>query len=328
MSTHSPRVGRRNPMARQPAGKSRLPTPSAKSVPVSCGIGTPPTAPSRGRSARAAWPQLLLFALVAALPACESIRAMARPTARITHVRPRDLSLAWAMLDFDVEVANPYGVPLPLADLDYRLASAGKAFASGHAPISGSVPARGSKVVTVPVRVVFADLLAAIQSIQPGAVVPYQAELGLSVNAPVVGPLRLDLAKSGEVPIPAVPEVSLDRVAWDDLSLDRAGGTMHLRVKNTNSFPVDLTKLRYELALGGTQVALSSVEQQTRFDPGSESTIQLPISISPRKLGIAVFNLLTGNGSGYALEGDLDLDTPFGAIRVPYEKRGQTTFSR
>lgn len=267
-------------------------------------------------------------ALLLSLPGCQTLNQLAKPTASITNVRPRDLSLTSAMLDFDVEVANPYSVPLPLADLDYRLATGGKPFLTGQAPISGAVPAGGKKVVTVPVRVSFADLLAAVTSITPGSVVPYDAGLGLSVNAPALGPLRLDLGKKGEVPVPAVPEVSLDHVAWDQVTLDKAGGTLHVKIKNTNQFPIDLSRLQYDLALAGTRVGGTTVEKMAKFEPGAENVIELPVSISPKNLGVGLLNMLLGKGSGYSLGGNLDLDTPFGPIRVPYQKGGQTTFTK
>lgn len=269
-----------------------------------------------------------LTIVILLLGGCQAMDRLAKPSASIKGVHLQDFTLQAATLLFDVEVANPYSVPLPLADIEYRLASAGKTFLSGQAPVSGSVPAGGKRVLPVPARVTFSDFLAIMENIHPGELVPYSAALGLTVQPPGVGPLHLDLNKEGEFPIPTVPEVSLDRVEWQTLTLDQAGATLHVRVKNTNRFPIDLSRLAYALNLGGTQVAQSAVEKKVAFAAGNENVLELPMSLSPKRLGLAVFNVLLGSGSGYALKGSLDLDTPFGPIKMPYEKSGETTFSK
>ncbi len=259
---------------------------------------------------------------------CSALDRLAKPSARITGARLQDLSAVSANLLFDVEVQNPYSVPLPLVDLDYRLASSGAAFLTGQAPVSGTVPAGGSRTLQVPARVLFTELLRAVSSIRPGAVVPYSADFGLSVKPPAVERLRLDLNQSGEFPVPAVPEISLEKVDWKDLSLDKAGATLHVKVRNTNQFPFDLSRLGYSLALGNTPVADSAIEQALPFSPGAAQVVQVPITLSPKNLGMAVFQMLMGSGSGYSLKGNLDLQTPFGPVRMPYQQVGNTLFTR
>lgn len=270
----------------------------------------------------------VLAALLLATPSCSTLQRLTRPTAKITGVKFSEVSAQALTLLFDVNVQNPYPTQLPLLDLDYKLASGTNTFLTGAAPINGSVPANGAKTVQLPARVNFSDALNILTNLKPGDVVAYAAELGLSVNAPGVGALRLPLSKQGEFPIPTVPEISLDNIEWETLSLDHAGAKLHLRVKNTNRFPVDLTKLAYALNLGTTQVAQTAVEQSVDFGAGEENTIDIPMSISPRNLGLALFNVITGSGSGYGLKGTMDLDTPFGPIQMPYEKGGQTRFTK
>jgi LEA14-like dessication related protein len=278
----------------------------------------------------------LILAFVAASAAvgpigCGALDALGlrRPTARVAGVRLGDITFTDATLLFDVEVENPYSVPLPLANFDYRLASQDATFLTGSADVQGTIPEQGKKTVSLPARLVYVEVLRALTGVRPGAVVPYEAEVGLSVDAPAVGRLRLPLRREGKLPIPSVPDVRIAEIQWDEVTLDNAGGLIKLAVVNRNQFPMDLSRLTYALSLGDVQVASSSLQRQASFAAsGGSQTLEIPVSFSPRDLGVGVFRTLLVSNSGYRLTGSLDVTTPFGAMALPIDKVGRTVLRR
>ncbi len=267
--------------------------------------------------------------LVAALAGCDALSRFSKPSARITGVGLKDISLDALTLMFDVEVSNPYSAPLPLVNLDYALASAGSPFLSGQADIQGTVPAKGAKTLALPARVNYLELFKAVKGVRPGDVIPYAAELGLSVKPPAVGALRLPMKKEGKLPVPTVPDVDVKDIKWQGLSLDQAGGVLRLGVVNRNKFPVDLAKINYGLSLGGVEVATSSLAKPVAFGAdGGAGELEVPLSFSPQKLGLSAYRMLTGGGAGYKLNGSMDLGTPFGPMSLPFDKIGNTVFRR
>jgi LEA14-like dessication related protein len=274
----------------------------------------------------------LLLAITLAAPGCESLRGLLdtaeKPSVRVTGVRFQDLSLESLKLVFDTEVTNPYQVPLPLVNLDYSLSSAGKEFLAGKAPVQGSIPPKGSQVVPLPAALSFAPVLKVLEGVAPGSVVPYEAGLKLSVDAPAVGVLTLPLSHSGSLPIPAIPEVHLAQVEWKSLSVDSASAVIHLTVKNTNQFPVDLQKLAFGLSLADAKVGEVGFGEPTKFEAGGQATLRIPVSLSLKGLGLGAFNLLKGEGTGYRIEGDMGLGTPFGPLSMPLVRSGTTKLTR
>lgn len=267
--------------------------------------------------------------LLSLVSGCASLNSMLenKPTASVKGVKLQGLTLEQATLVFDVEIGNPYSVPLPLVDLDYGLTTSDQSFLSGKANIGGTVPAHGSKVVSLPAGVVFTKLLAAAQGVKPGSVVPYTADMKMSVDAPGVGPLSLPMQKKGEVPVPTVPDVEVTSLQWKNLTLTDASAVMNVRVKNTNDFNVDLNKMGYKLALGGTEVATTNLANAASLSgKGGEKTLEIPLSFSPAKFGVGLFNILRGKGAAYDLSGTINAGTPFGALDMPYKKSGQTIF--
>ena len=276
---------------------------------------------------------VVLLALLPGLTGgCETLTgildAAPKPTASVTGVSLQSLSVDGVDLVFVVRIDNPYSAPLPLVDVSYALASRGASFLDGQAAITGSIPANGSKTVEVPARLSFANLLSSLQQVRPGAVVPYTADLGLSVDAPGVGRLSLPLRKQGELPVPAVPELSLASVNFGELSLQKATATLVVRMKNTNSFPLDLNEIAYDLSLAGTSVGDAKLARAASLDPGGESTLELPLTIQPIKLGLGALDLLRGAGGNYQLTGAINASTPFGPINLPLNSTGQTAFKR
>jgi len=262
---------------------------------------------------------------------CAAVDALglSKPSAKVVGVSLKDVGLQAATLVFDVAVDNPYGVPLPLVNVDYDLASQGKAFLSGKAAVQGAVPARGTKTISVPAKVTFQELLSVLKGVRPGAVVPYQAELGLSVDPPLTGPIRLPIKKEGQLPVPTVPEVSVQEVKWDKLSLNEAGGRFRLNMVNRNQFPVELSQFKYALSLGETEVARSSLMKSVAFGAsGGAGTLDIPVSFSPKDMGLGLFRMLLGKTGGYGLKGMLDLKTPFGPMSLPIDKVGSTVFRK
>ncbi len=253
-----------------------------------------------------------------------------KPTARIVGANLQDVSLQDATLAFDVEISNPYSVPLPLVDVDYSLAGRGKSLLTGKAPLTGTVPAGSSRRVQVPATVVFREVFSALSDFRPGGVLPYTAEMGFSVDAPVVGrTLRLPVRKEGELPIPTAPGIRVENIRWEQLDLREARGVVTLEVTNRNQFAMDLLNMAANLKLADVQVAQTTINKQLSLGAsGDTGTLEIPISFSAAKVGLGIFRMLRGSGANYQLDGSIDVDTPYAPMSLPISAGGTAPFLR
>jgi LEA14-like dessication related protein len=275
---------------------------------------------------------LPLLYVVVLLWGCETVKQVLdtapRPSARIVGTHLQNLALDKVHLVFDVEVSNPYSVSLPLVDVSYSLSSSGRAVLQGNVRPEGSIAARGSQIIQIPTVLQFAALAKTLGGIRPGSLLPYEANLTLSVDAPALGPLSLPLSESGEVPIPAVPQVELISFDIASLNVDSVKANAKLRMKNTNEFPLDLSKIGFNLSLGGKEVSRIVFSNTTRLTPGQVATIYVPLSFSPRAFGTGMLGLLRGDKTGYSLTGSLEAGTPFGPLTLPLNSNGTTPIAR
>ena len=150
------------------------------------------------------WGMILMAFFLASCETVNQILTLQRPTARMTGLKFENAMLESATLLFDVEVNNPYPVALPLMNLDYDLASGAEPFLTGSCKLQTTVPAKSKKTVSLPAKINYLDMLKALKGIKPGTKIPYKADLGLSVDAPALGLIRLPLKKEGEVALPTV----------------------------------------------------------------------------------------------------------------------------
>ncbi len=274
----------------------------------------------------------LLTTFLTLLSGCQSMQDLLggapKPTAHVIGASIRGLSLENIVLLFDVEVENPYATSLPLAELRYSLTSSGKNFLEGTVQPTGSIPARGKQVIQLPATVQFSSLFATLKGVKPGAIVPYTADFKIGVNAPVFGRIDVPLSKSGELPVPAVPQVELSSLAIGKLGLDQITASARLQVRNTNQFPLDLTRLGISFALGGQEIGNSRLANSANLPAGQTTTLEIPLSFSPRTAGVGLVNLLRGNQIAYKVSGSIDANSRFGPLSLPFSHVGNTAVTK
>lgn len=275
-----------------------------------------------GRFHRTALLGATLLVLAASLAGCSA------PSAKLMGVSFKDIDLQSMTILFDIELTNPNSTPLPLADLDYELSSRGNSFFTGQSPLQGDVPARSAKTISLPAKITYSQILTALSDVKPGAVLPYKADLGLSIKVPVIGKLRLPIHKEGNLPVPAAPGIELVDIKWDKLTFDNAGGVFKIRITNRNQFPIEMARMTYGLTLGKMEVAKSALARPVSLDPnGGEGSVEVPLSFSPRKFGLAALGMLTGDSS-YKLGGEISVKTPYGPMSLPFDRTGKIQLHR
>jgi LEA14-like dessication related protein len=128
-----------------------------------------------------------------------------KPTFALKDVKFGQMNLKTATLLFDVEVQNPYAVDLPLLNMDYALTTQQSPLFKGQADIATTIPAKEKKIVSLPITLGYTEVVNALKGlkdVRPGSMIPYDAAVGISSKAPVLGTIRMPIQKSGELKIP------------------------------------------------------------------------------------------------------------------------------
>jgi hypothetical protein len=142
-----------------------------------------------------------------------------KPTATVTGMTVQNVTAAGFTMNFGVDLANPNSIELPLTTADYKI---------GKAKPAGSIPAKGTESVTLPVTLTYENLLTAEQAIaKTGGNVPYTLDGGLSfaTKNPITGDLRVPVQYSGTLALKEIlnnPQAVMQSPAAQKLVRDLA----------------------------------------------------------------------------------------------------------
>ncbi|TYJ44661.1 hypothetical protein E1A91_A03G240900v1 [Gossypium mustelinum] len=150
------------------------------------------------------------------------------------------------------------------------------------------------ETVKIPVTLIYDDIKSTYDDIKPGSIIPYRLKVDLIVDVPVFGRLTLPLEKTGEIPIPYKPDIDMEKIHFERFSWEETIAVLHLKLENKNDFDLGLNALDYEVWLS-------------------------------EDFGSALWDMIRGKGTGYSMKGHINVDTPFGAMKLPISKEGGTT---
>ncbi len=248
-----------------------------------------------------------------------------KPTADVTEIHIPKINLERADIVIDVLVTNPNPIPIPLIDINYLIESDGRKLISGLIPDAGTIRAHGSETVKIPVSLIYDDIKSTYSDIKPGSIIPYKIKVDLIVDVPVFGRLTLPLEKTGEMPIPYKPDIDLEKIHFERFSFEETIAVLHLKLENKNDFDLGLNGLDYEVWLSDESIGGAELSKSATIEKNGFNTIELPITFRPKDCGSALWDMIRGRGTGYSMKGNIDVDTPFGAMKLPISKEGGTT---
>ncbi|KAL2922427.1 Late embryogenesis abundant protein Lea14-A [Bienertia sinuspersici] len=255
----------------------------------------------------------------------ENAIGFGKPTADVSGIHVPHISHHKAEFVVDVLVKNPNPVPIPLIDINYSIESDERKLVSGLIPDAGTIHGHSSETVKIPVSLIYDDIRETYHEIRTGSVIPYTIKVDLIIDVPVFGRITIPLQKSGEIPIPHKPDIDLEKIKFQKFSWEQTVATLHLKIENKNDFDLGLKDLDYEVWLGEVNIGGADLEKSGNLPKNEISHINLPITFRPKEFGSALWDMIRGRGTGYSMKGNINVDTPFGEMKLPISKEGGTT---
>ncbi|KAJ4846420.1 hypothetical protein Tsubulata_036677 [Turnera subulata] len=134
--------------------------------------------------------------------------------------------------------------------------------------------------------------------------------------------ITLPLEKTGEVPIPYKAHVDLDKIHFERFSFEETVAVLHMKLENMNDF--GLNALDYQVWLADVSIGSAELAKSATIAKKGTSYIDVPITFRPKDFGSALWDVIRGKGTGYTIKGHINVDTPFGAMKLPISREGGT----
>ncbi|KAI3922107.1 hypothetical protein MKX01_005796 [Papaver californicum] len=239
-----------------------------------------------------------------------------KPTTDIKAIQIVSIDLKRAELRVEIFITNPNPVPIPLVDINYLIESDGRKLVSGLIPDKGTIHSHGSETILLYILLPIHQIRykSTYNDINPGSIIPYKVRVELIVDVPVIGRSTLPMEKTGEIPVPYSQKLN-----W------RRYGLVSFHLRRQNDFDLGLNILEYEVWLGGTNTGGARPSKSAKIEKKGQGIVEVPISFRPKDFESAMWEMLRGRGTGYSMKGNIDVDTIFGPMKLPFEKEGGRT---
>ena len=255
---------------------------------------------------------IIATVLIAPILGCATLSSMERP--EIQAVRPRisGIDFQGINLAFDVDVNNPYPLPIKTPRFRYGIDIEGSRFLDSKATSQLSLPANGVGMVTLPVRLSYRDLFRTYQQLADAS----EANYGLhgALILPFMGrSFEVPVSHSGTFPILRPPTFSDIEVDLAQVSLIKTKISANAQMKNPNAFTLGIEDLGYVLKLGDIELGNLTATTGSTLDAGQTGRLSLTGEASAAS---ALFSLIKGGSTGKTeIAPSGSIKTPYGAVK-------------
>ncbi len=272
----------------------------------------------------AAWAALAALSLNGCTTLQDLIR---RPTVKSVSMHVVGVDFQTLKLRFDVGVENGSSGTLMIAGYDYDLHIEGRPFLNGMSDEGIELKPRSVTTIPVPVVIPFSDLVKTLDSLKPRQDVAYDLAVALMVKTGL-GNFRLPLQKEGRLPVLTLPQVRLQGVKMDALTLKGASLEVAVEIATSPQPAIALTNLTYALTFNEAKVAAGTVAPEPATGKGAQ-LVRIPVH-----LDIPSVRSILGSGSSgqervtVKLTGEANFTSPYGTLTLPFTQTGRLLPSR
>ncbi len=259
----------------------------------------------------------LCFTLV--LAGCAELAKHAetiKPTAELTGARLASIDFQQADLLFDLAIDNRNPVAIDLAGLHYDLKIEDHSLLSGVTAEGLEIKAASTSAVQLPVTLKFDDLRKLPGELWSQDRFSYQLDTRFVVDLPIIGNYAIPVSKTGELPVPKLPKVSIKSIQVKKLGLSAAELVAQVEIDNPNAFDLSFSQLDYQLKVNQQAWGQGMLRQGGSIPQKSSGTVEIPVKLDLMSMGHTAYKMLSNREPfEYRLTGDITLDTGIELLR-------------
>ncbi len=248
----------------------------------------------------------------------------------IREKRIRDFSLEGLTIVFYVNIANSSSTSYYLSGYEYRFLVDQRDYLQMRTGLEEGllIKPKDETLIAFPVKITYENLFRAIPDM----------EQKLQSSCNLVGWAwfsdgrrdrgKLPLAFSADFPIFKKPEVDFVVLRVNTLTIGGADIEFEIKFENDNSFELLVDRISYTLSLGGYPIRQGAVAGDKNIEKQGEKIFTLPFLIDFFDVGKAVYDLLRQSSVSCSFSGELDVQTVWGRLTIPFDIRKDVPVER
>ncbi len=242
----------------------------------------------------------------------------------VREKRIRDFTLEGLILEFYATISNSTSRDLFLSGYEYRFIVNQKDYLQLRTGLEEGlrIEARKEILVCFPVKITYKNLFLEI---------PEMANESHAVCNLVGWAMFSDgrrerekvaLAFTGDFPIFWKPELELVRLQVNTLTIGGADLDFEVKFKNNNRFDLIVDRISYVLAFAGFEIHRGTIGGDKNIDKQGEKVFSLPLLLNFFDVGKEVYNVLNKSSTQCLFSGDVEVQTVWGKLTIPFKEEG------
>lgn len=197
--------------------------------------------------------QFVLIAIILgslSFTTCRHLDGVAQePLVTLHSVELVNISFTGVEIMARINVQNRSPVNIPFPDINWELFVNDNSFIRGSNNFDGTIRARRTNVVNVPVSLNYVDFFSAFQSLRGNRSAGFRIALGANLTIPVIGDLNWNFEHEGEIPLLQVPRFSMPSMRIDGIDFTRVQLLFSVNVENPNVFSLPSPQIAYDFLI-------------------------------------------------------------------------------
>jgi LEA14-like dessication related protein len=254
------------------------------------------------------------------------------PDVRISKTKIAGLSFDQVDLLFDIEIVNPNPIGISLAGFDYDLILNSNSFLKGKQNKHLEIKANDVAVIQLPLSLLFNNIFKTYQSLKNEDKISYSLRTGLSFDLPVLGPVRIPVSTSGDVPTIKLPAIRLQSLKLERLTLTGAELDLAININNPNSWGIILNSMDYGLNINQAKWANGKIFDKVNILGKKDNLLHIPFVLNFLQIGTSLYQEISRGGNlNYQLNGNAKLSSSLemlGEFNLPIDLTGKINLTK
>ena len=280
----------------------------------------------------------IIILLIINIYSCTEIKKLLKytgvqkPRAEIENVRLNNLSLEEAHLVSAIKISNPNSFGINLSGFDYNLTVNENSFLKGKKSSELKIAADSEGNIQFPLTLNFNDLYQSYIGLKGASEIIYKLDLGLDIDLPALGKVRIPISKTDTLPALRKPEIRLRSAKVINYSLSSVDLIIHIEVDNPNRLDLTLDNMDYNLRIEGKTIALGQLQEKFDLKNNDKKVLELPFTVNYVEVGKSLVDMIRSDRMlKYQFSGKAEISSTFKFLKefkFPFQKSGELNFSK
>lgn len=233
----------------------------------------------------------------------------------------QDLSRSGLKLVFYVNLVNSSSEDYYLTNYSYRVLTGVKEYLNMQVPIGQGlkVQAMDNTMIALPVKITYDLLFQTAPELKENERVQCYIKGEFEFFSERRRRRVLPFAFDGEFPIFNPPEVEIEAININDLTIAGADFDLQVNFTNKNSFELLVNRIHYSMRIGGYLISKGSIPGDKSIDKNGEKKFSLNGLVNFYEVGKDIYGFFQQNSADCRFSGEIELDTVWGIINFPFD---------